>query len=112
MPQNEARAWWADVEHVREAIERRRAAEQRLAEQRPAAGHLRAVPDVPGRNDAPARSAPAGQPAERRPAAGSGQPAGRRTAHRPGGRRTIEITGRAVPAPAVPPLADPLEPTI
>jgi hypothetical protein len=24
MPQNEARAWWADVEHVRESIERRR----------------------------------------------------------------------------------------
>ena len=26
MPQTEARAWWADVQHVREAIERRRAA--------------------------------------------------------------------------------------
>jgi hypothetical protein len=25
MPQSDARAWWADVQHVREAIERRRA---------------------------------------------------------------------------------------
>src|SRR4051812_10757255 len=32
MSQSEARAWWADVEEVRATIERRRAAERRIAE--------------------------------------------------------------------------------
>ncbi len=50
MSQSEARAWWADVQEVRESIERRRAAE---AGRRPA---LRAVADPV--DDVPAASSP------------------------------------------------------
>src|SRR3954451_662187 len=44
MSQAEARAWWADVEHLREAAERRQAAEaeRRHAEQRSAERRARA----------------------------------------------------------------------
>jgi hypothetical protein len=52
MSQSEARAWWADVQEVRESIERRRAAE---AGRRPA---LRAVAD-------PVDDVPAAPPARR-----------------------------------------------
>jgi hypothetical protein len=102
MPQSEARAWWADVEHVRETIERRRAAER----------HLSLVPDPPQGSSAPReQAAPGAVPRARRQSesarrAGSPRPAfshaGRGAAHRPTGRRTVEITGRTVPAPAVP----------
>jgi hypothetical protein len=120
MHQSEARAWWADVEHVRETIERRRAAER----------HLRVVPDQPagpGRaraeSDAPATQTDArpetgrrtgtsasARPAAERPAAR--EPAARRAGDEPGERRTIEITGRTVPAPAVPRVGDPLGPVL
>jgi hypothetical protein len=45
MSQAEARSWWADVEHLREAAERRQAAEaeRRVAEQRSAERRARAA---------------------------------------------------------------------
>ena len=50
MAQAEARSWWADVEHLREAAERRQAdaAERRVAEQRAAERRARAglTPDA------------------------------------------------------------------
>lgn len=58
MPQNEARAWWAEVEHVRESIERRRggAAESAAPGDRAAAGRFTragapAEPPVPRLDD-------------------------------------------------------------
>jgi hypothetical protein len=87
MSEAQARAWWADVEHLREAAERR----QRLE-----APRLRAVPSPP-----PAEpSAPA--PARRRPA----RPPAPRRVSGPDRRRTVEITGRTVPAPSVPRLVE------
>jgi hypothetical protein len=73
MSQSEARAWWADVQEVRESIERRRAAEAG----RPV---LRAVEDLPA-EPAPARTRDgAVRPVEPRPL--------------PSQRRTVQITGR------------------
>jgi len=122
MPQSgEARAWWADVEHVREAIERRRAAEER-ASAAAAERHLSVVADRRADDAHPADERHAGEhrtgdrhPRERR--GGDRRAAGARTAelrvverrtgerrgaHRARPRRTVEITGRTVPAPAVP----------
>jgi hypothetical protein len=73
MPQSEARAWWADVQEVRETIERRRAAEA-------ARPSLRAVEDLPP-EPAPARDR-AHAPATARPASLVAE------------RRTVQITGR------------------
>jgi hypothetical protein len=114
MPQSEARAWWADVEHVRETIERRRAAERHLSLVRDAS----ASPDPPGEQRAPARAARAQRPQEAARRSGSsagarhraGRPAAHRSAdraHRPAERRTVEITGRTVPAPALPEIGHP-----
>jgi hypothetical protein len=102
MQHSEARAWWADVEHVRETIERRRAAER----------HLRVVPDRPAA--APSAGADTEEPATRGLAPAE---AGRRSTasagtRATGKRRTIEITGRTVPAPAVPRIGDPLAPVL
>jgi hypothetical protein len=109
MPQSEARAWWADVQDVRETIERRRAAEQaaevhaparragagtadhrELQRSRASHGHAAtARPVRPARRSAAARRAHGGV---RRPLElpSQSQPAG--------DRRTVEITGRPVPA--------------
>lgn len=76
MPQAGAQAWWADVEHLREAAERRQRLEQ---------PSLRVVADEP-------------QPSRR--FARTGEPAARPQ------RRTVEITGRTVPAPSVPRLVE------
>jgi hypothetical protein len=73
MSQQHARAWWADVEHLREELEERRTAEP------PARPALRLVP---GRDADPA--APAAPAAPRRPA-----------------RRTVQITGRPAEPPVV-----------
>ncbi len=141
MPQTgEARAWWADVEHVRETIERRREAEERASAAR-AERHLSVV----GSHDEGAAHRAARRVADRhgtdryggerhsgdrhtgerhtgdrhaserrtgdRRAAGprtaelravERRTGERRGAHRSGPRRTVEITGRTVPAPAVP----------
>jgi hypothetical protein len=110
MPQSEARAWWADVEHVRETIERRRAAERHLSLGRDPS----ASPDPQREGHAPARVARAQRPEAtlRRggSSAGGRRHAERRAAHRPAGRRTVEITGRTVPAPALPEIGRPPAP--
>lgn len=106
MSQSEARAWWADVEHVRETIEaRRRAAE------------LRAADDPRGRDDepaSPAARAVAGHDelaARRRARAGAGRDHDDWLAPddllAPQPRRTVQITGRTVPAPPARPLDAP-----
>jgi hypothetical protein len=71
MSQAEARAWWADVQHLREAAERRQEAA------RPARPE---TPEVEEREVAQLRRLPARRPATRRV---SGPPP----------RRTVEITG-------------------
>ena len=126
MPQTgEARAWWADVEHVRETIERRREAEERASAAR-AERHLsvvgshdegaahraaRRVADRHGTDrHAGERHASERRTGDRRAAgprtaelrAAERRTEERRGAHRSGPRRTVEITGRTVPAPAVP----------
>ena len=86
MAHTEARAWWADVEHLRDVYERTDEARRRA-----------------DRADLEARHA-----TRERPHAEIDAP---RTAARRGGhvkgtaipaRRTVEIRGRTVPAPAVP----------
>jgi hypothetical protein len=113
MPQSEARAWWADVQDVRETIERRRAAEQ--AAQAPAVAR-RAGGGTADQREQP-RSRPAqahhaatrpARPARRGAAARRPHGAPRRPLHLPshpppaGDRRVVEISGRAVSAPRVP----------
>lgn len=73
MSHQEARAWWADVEHLRETLEERRAGAPRPA--------LRLVEDH-------------GAPAEPRPVALA-------TAERRPRRRTVQITGRPAETPVV-----------
>jgi len=90
----EAPAWWADVQHLRDVYDRtdearRRADVADVAERRAALEHQPA--EVAER-----RGSDAGRPA----------PVARRGPHPKGtaipARRTIEIRGRPVPAPAVP----------
>ncbi|HVP02690.1 MAG TPA: hypothetical protein VMT10_08980 [Solirubrobacteraceae bacterium] len=73
MSHNEAQAWWADVEHLREGIERRRAS----------AGATGVAARPRGHEAAPTASA---------------DRARTRTSGRE--RRTVQITGRPEPAPA------------
>ena len=132
MSQSEARAWWADVEEVRATIERRRAAERPFGDD--GRGHeARADVDVddlavrrrfrgrerPGADgdawfDEPAAPRPRCGPASARsrghvlgrPPGGHGRPRARRVAPAAGAapRRTVQITGRTVPAPHVVPF--------
>src|SRR3954467_12818419 len=98
MSQSEARAWWADVEEVRETIERRRAAERPVPEGRRAPDAFAEVDDLAVRRRFRDR--------ERTPADAAAddvwfdepQPAGR-SASPPAAPRAA----RAAPAPAMPP---------
>jgi len=108
MPQSEAPVWWADVQDVRETIERRRAAEQAAegARSRPVGaapagdGHARPArshrtePASPRRTTTTTTADAEGAAARRRR-----RPEARRPLHvpsdpAPAGRRTVEITGR------------------
>jgi hypothetical protein len=152
MPETgEARSWWADVEHVREAIERRREAEQRASAAR-AERHLSVVGDPRDRRGSGAhgtarhttdrngldRQTTDRRAGDRRVAdrhtgdrrinerrSGDRRAPGPRTAelrvierrvgerrggHQADQRRTVQITGRTVPAPAVPRSGDPTIP--
>ena len=131
MSQSEARAWWADVEEVRATIERRRAAERPfgddgrghearadvdvddLAVRRRFRGRERPGADGDASFDEPAAPRPAAGPRARAPEGPSS--ADRRAAMAalapaaspPAGaapRRTVQITGRTVPAPHVVPF--------
>jgi rare lipoprotein A len=108
----EARAWWADVEHLRESIERRRAGEHqdgRVAE--PGTDERRSPPRVVSVRGQ-AKSGDRG--VEARP-----EPRPRRAPDRAGGagdasgfapRRTVRIRGQAIPTLAAPhlrPVEDP-----
>jgi hypothetical protein len=109
MPQSEAPAWWADVQDVRETIERRRAAEQAAEGARPrsggvaTAGHGRPRPARHRRPEqaSPRRSATVTAAVEGVPGRRRRRPEARRPLHlpsepAPAGRRTVEITGRPV----------------
>jgi len=89
MAHTEARAWWADVEHLRDVYERTDEARRRADRA-----------DVEARHAA--RERPHADFDAARPAV-----AARRGGHAKGtaipARRTVEIRGRTVPAPAVPP---------
>jgi hypothetical protein len=94
MPHSEAHAWWADVQHLREPIERRRAEATRL--ERPRSDAHRGPAPEPELLAAPVFAADDPPPARRPRAASTSASA----------RRTIQITGRTVPAPSVPRLVD------
>ncbi|HTN25868.1 MAG TPA: hypothetical protein VL120_17905 [Solirubrobacteraceae bacterium] len=115
MSQTGTSAWWADVQHLRDAAEctdeaRRRADQADLAARRESRERRQVDAEVaPVRRFEPDPSPPsrrrahADGPAPRRPEApslprrgGYGEAVGLP------GRRTIEIRGRTVPAPAVP----------
>ena len=88
MAHTEARAWWADVEHLRDVYERtdeaRRRADRADLEARHAGRErLHSDAEAPRPGAAPRRGGHA---------KGTAIPA----------RRTVEIRGRTVPAPAVP----------
>ena len=94
MGQTEAPAWWADVEHLRDVYERTDEARRRAdrAEVIPRRTVIESRPPeiLERRHSDTARPAPV---ARRGPhARGTALPA----------RRTVEIRGRTVPAPAVP----------
>jgi hypothetical protein len=88
MAHSEARAWWADVEHLQDVYARTDEARRRADRADDAARHA-----ARERTDVDAEAA--------RPA-----PTARRGSHAKGtaipARRTVEIRGRTVPAPAVP----------
>ena len=101
MAHPEAQAWWADVQHLRGAADRtdeaRRRADQADLAARRAARERGLVED----ELAPRRSMPVLEPAPRPSQPHAPAP------RRPHGvaipaRRTVEIRGRTVPAPAVP----------
>lgn len=94
MGHTEAPAWWADVQHLRDVVERTDEARRRAD-----------LADVAERRASLERG-PAG-PAERRvPDGARPAPVARRGPHTRGtaipARRTVEIRGRPVPAPSVP----------
>jgi hypothetical protein len=105
MGQTQAPAWWADVEHLRDVYERTDEARRRadLADRHDRREHREAVE----RRPAEVSERRPAQPVERRQS-GAGRPApvARRGPHPKGtavpARRTVEIRGRTVPAPAVP----------
>ncbi|MDX6718939.1 MAG: hypothetical protein QOJ63_1193 [Solirubrobacteraceae bacterium] len=121
MAHSDARAWWADVQYLRDGYERtdearRRANEADLASRGASRDHGRVEAEVSpahrGHADpiAPAPPAHEGSFAPRR-GHDMEQAAQPHSAPRvPGdgalGRRTIEIRGRTVPAPAVPRATD------
>ena len=87
----EARAWWADVEHLQDVYARTDEARRRADRAEDVARHAsREHPQAEGSVRAPAGA--------------------RRGAHATGtqipARRTVEIRGRTVPAPAVPRSAE------
>jgi len=94
MAHTEARAWWADVEHLRDVYERTDEARRRADDV------ARHAPRERQHSEAEAGRPASGAAA--RPAAA----AARRGAHAKGtaipARRTVEIRGRTVPAPVVP----------
>ncbi len=94
MPHSEAHAWWADVQHLREPIERQRAEATRRERSRGEA-HRDPAPAPEPLAD-PGLAVPAAAPA-RRPRGVSASASA---------RRTVQITGRTVPAPSVPRLVD------
>jgi hypothetical protein len=98
MPHSEAHAWWADVQHLREPIERRRAEATRRERSRGEA-HRDPAPAPQPLAD-PGFAAGAAPPA-RRPRGASAVNSAPASA-----RRTVQITGRTVPAPSVPRLVD------
>ncbi len=111
----EAPAWWADVQHLRDVYERtdeaRRladVAERRTTlERRPAEIVERRPAEITERRPAEGLERRPAAVAERRaPEAGRPASGARRDPHPRGtalpARRTIEIRGRTVPAPAVP----------
>jgi hypothetical protein len=120
MSQTGTSAWWADVQHLRDAAERtdearRRADQADLAARRADRERRHVEAEVaPSADPAPRRRLEADMPAQRRRDHGEAAPAARRVdaptvTRRSGyaegglpGRRTIEIRGRTVPAPAVP----------
>jgi len=95
MSQAEARAWWADVQHLREAAERRQEAERRAARPtRPTSpegeeGEVAQLRRLPARRPAPRRVS---GPPPRRTVEITGHPLG--TAPRP---RLVEIDRRRPP---------------
>jgi hypothetical protein len=129
MSQTGTSAWWADVQHLRDAAERtdearRRADRAELAARRASRDRRRVDAEI-----APApqrrRREPDMPPPRRRDHADAGADATTGLRHRgyadadtvlrdgdyvaaaaPAGRRTIEIRGRTVPAPAVPRTVD------
>jgi hypothetical protein len=117
MTQTGTSAWWADVQHLRDAAERtdearRRADKADLAARRASRERSHVEAEVaPAPAPQPRRFEPDAPSPRRRdhPDAASAQrrldaPAPRRGGYGDAvaGRRTIEIRGRTVPAPAVP----------
>ena len=119
MAHTEARAWWAEVQHLRDDYERtdearRRAdeTEERERRERDDRNHELEAGVAPGRDRAP--DGPGrwnGEPASGRLRSTRSRfddpaPVARRGEHAPAGpypgRRTVEIRGRTVPAPPVP----------
>jgi hypothetical protein len=96
MPHSEAHAWWADVQHLREPIERRRAEATRRERSRGEA-HRDPAPAPEPLAD-PGFAAAVAPPARR--------PRGASASSAASARRTVQITGRTVPAPSVPRLVD------
>lgn len=99
MAHSEARAWWADVQYLRDDYERTDEARRRADAADVAS--LRASRDDDGvEGDASLVTAPRYEHAMR--AAAEPRRVARGTGTAAADRRTIEIRGRTVPAPAVP----------
>lgn len=99
MAHSEARAWWADVQYLRDDYERTDEARRRADAADVAS--LRASRDDDGvEGEASLVTAPRYEHAMR--AAAEPRRAARGTGTAAADRRTIEIRGRTVPAPAVP----------
>ncbi|HEY1538913.1 MAG TPA: hypothetical protein VGF63_05920 [Solirubrobacteraceae bacterium] len=129
MAHSEARAWWVDVQHLRDDYERtdearrradeadlatRRATRERRhveAEMRRVSGPLHSESGPPRRAPEPALAPRRGQHADTHPRHDAEHPIEPRRPRVKGsgtpGRATIELRGHTVPAPAVPRVVDP-----
>ena len=105
MGHTEAPAWWADVQHLRDVVERTDEARRR-ADLADVAERRASIEPAPAERRASIEPAPAELPGRRVSDGARPAPVARRGPHTRGtalpARRTVEIRGRPVPAPAVP----------
>ncbi|MEA2250834.1 MAG: hypothetical protein QOG70_1076 [Solirubrobacteraceae bacterium] len=110
MPETETPAWWDEVAHLRDSIERRREDEarrgRRLRAREEATDDVDALAGVPGRRFERAGAEPTGRRGRARSPKPEPVVVSNPLTPPPRRRRTVEITGRTIGAPSLPRLIE------